>query len=560
VHAAGVMISPTGRVDDFSPVQYDPKGEGKVITQYDMYSGDREGIINLPKFDFLGLRNLTILKEAVDRIQKIRGITINVEKIPLDDEKTYELFGRGETVSVFQFGSSGMQKWLKELKPSNLEDLIAMASLYRPGPMAFIPDYIERKHDASKIKYLDPRMEEILKNTYGIIVYQEDVMRMATDLAGYTRGESDKFRKAVGKKIPEEMAKQKGHFIDGCIENGMKKESAHELWDMIETFAAYGFNKSHSAVYALLAYRTAYLKANYPAEYMTAVLTVESDNLDTVTEMVNESKRMGFQILPPDINESFSDFTVVVEEGVVTNKIRFGLGSIKNFGNEIGKAIIHERKKNGPYKTIEDFLKRVMHKNLNKKSLEALIMCGAMDQFGERGHMLGNVEEMLTFHKALMDDSNKGSDSLFAGLDDAPSARLVLQKAPEVKKSQSLAWEKELLGLYVSGHPLDEFRDRLEKAGSSIIHMKQNLHPGQTTVIAGIIEDVREIYTKKGNDKMAFLRIKDLTDSIDTVVFPKTYIDVRRFCVPEKLILAKGKITERNGEISFMIDQIKELQ
>lgn len=567
VHAAGVVISPTGRVDDFSPVQYDPKGEGKVITQYDMYSGDREGIINLPKFDFLGLRNLTILKEAVDRIQKIRGITIDVEKIPLDDDKTYELFGRGETVSVFQFGSSGMQKWLKELKPSNLEDLIAMASLYRPGPMAFIPDYIERKHDPSKIKYADDRMEPILKNTYGIIVYQEDVMRMATDLAGYTRGESDKFRKAVGKKIPEEMAKQKGHFIDGCIENGMKKDVAHELWDMIETFAAYGFNKSHSAVYALLAYRTAYLKANYPAEYMTAVLTVESDNLDTVTEMINEAKRMGFKILPPDINESFSDFTVVVEEGMVTDKIRFGLGSIKNFGNEIGKAIIHERKTNGRYLTLENLLQRVLHKHVNKKSLEALIMCGALDTLptenghqGDRGYLLGNIEEILAFHKALMEDTNKGSDSLFADLDDAPTARLVMHDALPVTQQQCLAWEKELLGQYVSGHPLDEFRERLEKTGSSILKLKTEGLVGSTTVIAGIIEDVREIYTKKNNDKMAFLRIKDLTDSIDTVVFPKTYVEVRRFCVPEKLVLLKGKISDRDGEKSFMVDQIKELQ
>ena len=561
VHAAGVVISPTGRVDDFSPVQYDPKGEGKVITQYDMYSGDREGIINLPKFDFLGLRNLAILKEAIDRIEKIRGITINIDEIPLDDSATYALFGRGETVSVFQFGSVGMQKWLKELQPSNLEDLIAMASLYRPGPMAFIPDYIERKHDPSKIKYLDPRMENILKNTYGIIVYQEDVMRMATDLAGYTRGESDKFRKAVGKKIPEEMAKQKGHFIDGCIENGMQKHAAHELWDMIETFAAYGFNKSHSAVYALLAYRTAYLKANYPAEYMTAVLTVESDKLDVVTEMINESRRMGFQILPPDINESFSDFSVVVENGVITNKIRFGLGSIKNFGLEISKAIIHERKKNGNYIDIQDFMKRVLHKNLNKKTLEALIMCGATDQFGDRGFLLGNVEEMTLFHKSLTEDNAKGIDSLFADLDDAPETRLILRNYPPVPKKQSLAWEKELLGLYVSGHPLDEFKERIERAGSSIKKIKQGEYRiGSTTVIAGIIEDVREIYTKKSNDKMAFLRIKDLDESIDTVVFPKTFLEYNRFCIPEKLVLVQGKISDRDGEISFIIDKIKELE
>ncbi len=560
VHAAGVVISPTGRVDDFSPVQLDPKGEGKVITQYDMYSGDREGIINLPKFDFLGLRNLSILAEALDRIKKIRGIDIDIEAVPLTDAKTYALFGRGETVGVFQFASTGMQKWLKELKPSNLEDLIAMASLYRPGPMAFIPDYIERKHDRSKIKYPDPRMEPILKNTYGIIVYQEDVMRMATDLAGYTRGESDKFRKAVGKKIPEEMAKQKGHFIDGCIENGMKPAVAKELWDMIETFAAYGFNKSHSAVYALLAYRTAYLKAHYPAEFMTAILTCESDNLDTVTEMINETKRMGFKILPPDINESFSDFTVVVEDGVVTDKIRFGLKSIKNFGEEIGKVIIHERKQNGVFTSIENFLERVLHKNITKKSIEALIMCGAMDMFGERGYLLGNIEEMLSFHRSLMEEQNKGSFSLFEGMDDAPVARLVMKNTPPASKQQSLAWEKELLGLYVSGHPLDQYKDRLERIGASIKKIKDNPRAGVTTVIAGIVEDVREIYTKKGNDKMAFLRIKDLEEVMECVVFPKTFLEARKFCSTEQLLLIKGKISERNGEISMIVDKIQELK
>lgn len=558
VHAAGVVISPTGRVDDFSPVQLDPKGEGKVITQYDMYTGNRDGIINLPKFDFLGLRNLSILAEAVDRIKKIRGIDLDVEKIPLNDKATYDLFGRGETMGVFQFASAGMQKWLKELKPTVLEDLIAMVALYRPGPMAFIPDYIERKHDPRKIKYLDPRMEEILRNTYGIIVYQEDVMRMSTDLAGYTRGESDKFRKAVGKKIPEEMAKQKGHFTEGCVENGMKPEHAQELWEMIETFAAYGFNKSHAAVYSLLAYRTAYLKANYPAEYMTAILTCESDNLDTITEMVTEAKRMGFRILPPDVNESFSDFTVVVEDGTVTDKIRFGLGSIKNFGEEIGKAIISERKARGAFTSIENFLERVLHRNLNKKSLEALIMAGAMDRFGERGKLLANMEAMLAFNKELAKDAG-AQGSLFAGLDDAPKAYLTLADAQPVPTKQKLMWEKELLGLYVTGHPLDQFRDRLENAKQTISQIKAMEHAPGDTVLAGIVEECKEIFTKKNNDKMAFLRIADLTGSLDCVVFPKTYEELKKFCVVDKLVMVKGKISDRNGERSMLIDKIKEL-
>jgi DNA polymerase-3 subunit alpha len=558
VHAAGVVISPTGRVDDFSPVQLDPKGEGKVITQYDMYTGNRDGIINLPKFDFLGLRNLSIMAEAVDRIKKIRNIDLDIEKIPLDDKPTYDLFGRGETMGVFQFASPGMQKWLKELKPTVLEDLIAMVALYRPGPMAFIPDYIERKHDPRKIKYLDPRMEAILKNTYGIIVYQEDVMRMSTDLAGYTRGESDKFRKAVGKKIPEEMAKQKGHFIEGCIENGMKKEHADALWEMIETFAAYGFNKSHAAVYSLLAYRTAYLKANFPAEYMTAILTCESDNLDTITEMVTETKRMGFKILPPDVNESFSDFTVVVEDGVVTDKIRFGLTSIKNFGEEIGKAIIAERKTGGLFTSIENFLERVLHKNLTKKSLEALIMTGAMDRFDERGKLLANMETMLTFNKELAKEAGS-QGSLFAGLDDAPKARLTLADASPVPTKQKLMWEKELLGLYVTGHPLDQFADRFANAKQTIAQIVNAEQAPGDTVLAGIVVECKEIFTKKNNDKMCFLKIADMTGSLDCVVFPKTYEELKKFCVVDKLVTVKGKISDRNGERSMLIDKIKEL-
>lgn len=561
VHAAGVVISPTGHVDDFSPVQYDTKGEGKVITQYDMYSGDREGIINLPKFDFLGLRNLTILKEAVDRIEKIRGITIDIEKIPLDDEKTYELFCKGQTMSIFQFSSDGMRKWLKELKPSNLEDLIAMASLYRPGPMAFIPDYIERKHDSSKIKYLDPRMEAILKNTYGIIVYQEDVMRMATDLAGYTRGESDKFRKAVGKKIPEEMAKQKGHFIDGCIENGMASNAAHELWDMIETFAAYGFNKSHSAVYALLAYRTAYLKANYAPEYMTAVMTCESDNLDTITEVIQEARDIGFKILPPDINESFSDFTVVVEDSVITDKIRFGLGSIKNFGNEIGKAIIAERKAHGPFTDLQNLLSRVLHKNMNKKSLEALMMSGALDRFGDRGMMIGNIDAMLLFNSELRKEQDTPQESLFAEFGSAPAGTLVLDTTiPPIDIQKQLLWEKELLGLYVSGHPLDQYKEQLSQARLTIKDLIKTDKPPMETVIAGMIIDVREIYTKKNNDKMAFVKIQDLTETIEGVVFPKQYDDLRQFLNVDNLIMAKGKVTDREGVRSMIFEKMKKLE
>lgn len=551
VHAAGVVISPTGRIDDFSPVQFDPKGETKVITQYSMYTGDREGIINLPKFDFLGLRNLSIIAEAIERVKKIRNIEIKLEDIPMDDKLTYELFGRGETMSVFQFGSSGMQKWLKELKPSTLEDLIAMASLYRPGPMAFIPDYIERKHNPSKIKYLDPRMEPILKNTYGIIVYQEDVMRMATDLAGYTRGESDKFRKAVGKKIPEEMAKQKDHFIDGCIENNMHPRAAKELWDMIETFAAYGFNKSHSAVYALLAYRTAYMKAHYPSEYMTAVLTCESDNLDTVTEMIVEAKRMGFKILPPSVNESFSDFTTVVEDGIVTDKIRFGLKSIKNFGYEIGKAIINERKTNGKFTTIDNFIERIQHKNLNKKSMEALIQSGALDDFGERNQLMQSLEKILEHRKSI--GANTEQTSLFSlGLE---SRAMQLEVCEPATQKQKLDWEKELLGLYISGHPLDKYDGKSSLTIKEIIDSTK-----KNTVIKLVVLPIgyRKIFTKN-NEQMAFVKLEDKTGSIEAVVFPKNFKEFFPAIEKGEPIGLAGKVTLRNDEKSIIIEAVKAL-
>ncbi len=555
VHAAGVVISPTGRIDDFSPVQFDPKDEKRIITQYDMYTGGGEGIVNLPKFDFLGLRNLTILKEAVDRIKRIHNVDIDIETIPLDDAKTFELFGRGETTGVFQFASSGMKKWLKEMKPSVFEDLIAMVALYRPGPMAFIPDYIACKHNPAKVKYLDPRMEAILKTTYGIIIYQEDTMRIATDIAGYTRGESDKFRKAIGKKIPAEMAAQKEHFITGCVANNLSEKKAHELWSTIETFAAYGFNKSHAAVYALLAYRTGYLKAHYPAEYMSAIMTAESDNLETVAETIEEAKRMGFVILPPSINESFSDFTVVVEDGIVSNKIRFGLKSIKNLGEEIGKAIIHERKTNGAYTSISQFLERVTHKNLNKKSLEALIQTGAMDDMGERGQLLAHVQDMIEYRKEF--EKLSGTTSLFGDSLGIGSA-LRMRETPAASAVDRLAWEKELLGLYVSGHPLDRCRDRIEKNGMTVSRILTELPVGQTVTFGALIDNIKTVFTKK-NEKMGFLTFSDFTHSIEGVVFPQTYQKYLDMMKPQACVAVQGKITERGGERSIMVNGIKEI-
>jgi DNA polymerase-3 subunit alpha len=455
---------------------------------------------------------------------------------------------------------AGMTKHIKELRPTKIEDLMAMVALYRPGPMEVIPEYIERKRNPQLVTYPDPRLKDDLEASYGLLVYQDDVLITSIRLAGYSWLDADKFRKAMGKKIPAEMEEQKEKFYKGCTEvGGLKKEVIDELWKKIEPFAAYGFNKAHAASYGQLAYRTAYLKANYPAEYMTACMTAESGDIETVSEYIAEAKRMGFVILPPDVNESFSDFTVVVESGEVTKKIRFGLGNIKNLGDEIGKAIITERKSGGIFTSIENFLERVLHRNVTKKSLEALIMSGAMDSLGERGHLLTNMEALLVFNKECAKDSGLQT-SLFAGMDDAPRARLVMIDAPRTSSKQKLAWEKELLGLYVTGHPLDQFADRLSGAKQTIRDVRHAEHISGDLVLAGIIEEVKEIYTKKNNEKMAFVRIADLTGSLECVVFPKTYETVKNLCREDQLVIIKGKISDRNGELSLLIDTIKELR
>jgi DNA polymerase-3 subunit alpha len=455
VHAAGVIISPTPNITDFTPIQYDPKGEGKIITQYDMFSGGRDGVVNLPKFDMLGIRNLQFISGAIERIEKTRGVKIDIDNIPLDDQKVFEMLSRGETVGVFQMAGDGMTAYLQDLKPTKVEDLMAMVALYRPGPMEVIPEYIRRKNNPKLVSYLDPRMEDYLKESYGLIVYQDDLLFSSIELAGYDWLEADKFRKAVGKKIPAEMAAQKEKLMKGIVENGQTQAFAEMLWKLFEPFQAYGFNKAHAASYGMVAYKTAYLKANYPAEYLSACMTAESGDIESCSEYINEALRIGFTVLPPDVNESFSAFTVVLENGEVSKKIRFGLNNIKNFGVEIGKAIIAERKAGGSFKTIEEFLERITHKNLNKKSLEALIMCGAMDSFGDRNILVNNIEALLTFHKSLMSHNSTQSSSLFDALDSKPQNILTLKEDSPATKTQKLAWEKELLGFYVSGHPLD---------------------------------------------------------------------------------------------------------
>lgn len=550
IHAAGVVISPTP-LTDFAPLQLDPKG-GKIITQFDMHSVEEAGLL---KFDFLGLKNLAILADAVGLVKKLYGKEIDIEDIPLDDKKTFEMLARGETMGVFQLSGQGMTHHLKELKPSSILDINAMVALYRPGPMEMIPEYIDRKHNAHKIKYLDSRMESILDQSYGVITYQDDVMLIAIELAGFSWLEADMLRKAMGKKIPKVMAEQKEKLIEGLVENGMGKQKAEKLWQLIEPFAAYGFNKAHAASYGRVAYQTAYMKANFPAVYMSAVLTADAGDVDKIAEIVSECKRMKLAVLPPDVNESFGNFTVIKEDN--EEKIRFGLFSIKNFGRGIAETIIEERKENGKYKTIEDFLNRIKDKNLNKKSLESLIKCGAMDAFGERGKMLANLDALLE-HNREAHKHGGAQDSLFGLMDASATPTIILKESPPAETIQRLGWEKELLGLYVSGHPLDRFRDKFDKSKSNIAHIKLKGVDGGSCILAGIIEEVKTIFTKSG-EKMAFLRLSDFSGSIEAVAFPGIYKENVSFLAPESCVVIKGKFSRRNGEPSLLIDRVKEL-
>ena len=544
VHAAGVVMAPTPTTD-FTPIQLDPKG-GKIITQYDMYSVEDAGLL---KFDFLGLKNLAILADSIKRVKKIQNIDVDVYNVPMDDMKTFKMLSEGRTMGVFQFASSGMTQYLKELQPTSVFDLNAMVALYRPGPMEFIPEYIARKRDPSRVKYLDPRMEKILNRSYGIITYQDDVLMIAIQLAGYSWLDADKFRKAMGKKIPEEMAAQKEIFMKGCAERGMKPDTIQKLWEQIETFAAYGFNKAHAASYGNLAYKTAYMKANYPLEYMSALLTADSGDVEKIAEIVKECEAMKITVLPPDVNESYPVFSVVTS---LERTIRFGLTSIKNFGEGIAEAIVEERKQHGPYADLADFLTRVPDKNLNKRALEALIKSGALDAFGTRGALLHNLDEILSFRKEITTDA--AQDSLFGS---SQSSTLTLEDAPEATLSQKLVWEKELLGLYISGHPLDAFQTQL-KGKADIYATKHELHAGITTVVAGLIDEVRTVITKKG-DRMAFVRISDYRDTMECVCFPEIFMNNRVHLNSGTCVLFKGKVSNRNGEKSMVVDAVKVL-
>lgn len=549
VHAAGVVISP-GLLEEFVPTQKDPKG-GKIITQYDMHGVEDAGLI---KFDFLGIRNLAILGDAVNLVQKLQGKTVDIEDIALDDPKTFKLLAEGKTIGLFQLNGSGMTKWLKELKPTTIHDINAMVALYRPGPMEMIPEYIKRKYNPHLISYLDPRMKSILDQSFGVITYQDDVMMIAIELAGYSWLEADKLRKAMGKKIPELMEEQKQKLFKGLHEHGMNDAKIRELWALIEPFAAYGFNKAHAASYGRVAYQTAFMKANYPVEYMTAILTAESGDIDKIAEIIRECDNMNIEVLPPNVNESFGGFTIVGELGA--RSILFGLYTIKNLGYDISDAIIEERKQRGKFTSLENFVERVNHKGMTKKAIESLTKSGALDCLDvDRATILKNMESLLD-HNRQIHQKNANQNSLFAGLAETPNFHLV--PGDPLPLREKLNWEKELLGVYVSGHPLDTHKDKIQEKGVTVLKILDQGRDGQDIVLACHIDDVRMIITKK-NQQMAFTRVSDHTAVMEIVVFPELFKESKAFLKSGNLVVVRGKISLRNGEKSIIVDKMKEL-
>ncbi len=544
VHAAGLVISPT-EITDYLPLQHDPNGE-KIITQYEMGAVEDVGLI---KFDLLGIRNLSILGNAIKIVKRTKNAEIILDKIPMDDKKTFELLTKGRTMGVFQLSGDGMTKHLKDLKPSNIFDIMAMVALYRPGPMISIPEFIARKHDPTLIKVLDPRMRSILEMSYGIITYQDDVLLIAINIAGYNWEEADKLRKAMGKKIVEEMARQKIKFINGAIAGGMTPQKAKDLFALIEPFAAYGFNKAHAASYAHIAYYTAYMKAHFPAEFMAALMTAESGDNEKIAEAVEECEAMKIKVLPPDINESLKNFTFIDDK-----TIRFGLLAIKNIGEKFVENLVAERKANGNFKSFENILERLDPHELNKKSIEALAKTGAFDKFSVRHAIVENIEKILEYSHELHKNKNNKQASLFG--DEVFSMNHLALPSRELTaddKTQYLKWEKELMGLYVSGHPLSRYSRYFKKIGAPI---KDLLHRNEGSIIkiGVIINNVKKIMTKT-NRMMVFAEVEDLTGKTEAVVFAKVLDKNPAVWVENNIIIIKGKVNFRDQELKILVEE-----
>ena len=547
-HAAGVVIGEKPLIE-IVPLCTDKNKE--PVTQYAKYPVEDVGLL---KMDFLGLKTLTVLKEAVDLVQKTRGVSIDIEELPLDDKKTYELLSRGDTIGVFQLESSGMRDLIRRISMNRVEDLIAMIALYRPGPMNMLPDYVDRKSGKKAIRYDHPLLEPILKETYGVMVYQEQVQKAANILAGYSLGEADILRRAMGKKIPEVMQEQREKFIKGCTEkNNIKKDLAGRIFDNMEKFAGYGFNKAHSAGYAIISYQTAFMKANYPAEFMSAVLSCEIGNFDKLPVFIVEAGEMGLKILAPDVNCSGVRFS---PEG---EGIRFGLAGIKNVGEGAAKAIVEERQANGPFTSLIDYCSRSDGQLANKKVLENLVKAGAFDSMdSNRARLFNGIDFSMLRAASEQRDRNSGQGSLFSLMEDTAGS-VTEDELPECEpwhESELLAGERELLGIYMSGHPLTQYAPILERYQLTTVNGFSELSDKTETRLGGIVSKMVKRVTKQKKENMAILTLEDLDGSLEVLVFPEAYQRYGSVLQQDMAVMACGEVSKRDDEVKLVAQEI----
>ncbi len=557
VHAAGVVIAPDDIVK-FVPLEVAQKGT--IATQYSMGPVEDLGLL---KMDFLGLSNLTTIKNTLRIVKKVHGKDIEINDIPLDDAKTFQLFQKGDTTGVFQLESAGMKRYLRELKPSVFDDIIAMVALYRPGPMQFIDEFIARKHGQKEITFMHESMEPALKNTYGILVYQEQVMQISKEMCGFTGGQADTLRKAIGKKKMDVMAKMKIDFIEGAIKNvGADRLMMERFWKQLEDFAAYCFNKSHAACYGLIAYQTAYLKAHYPAAFMAALMTSDYDDTDRLAIEIAECQHMGIEVLPPDVNESFLEFAVVPKK----NQIRFGMNAIKGVGTGAVEEILRARSE-VPFEKLEDFFRGVNTHIANRKTTEALVKSGAFDKFGDRMKLYHNLDKLISFGQQIQKQKDSGQTDFFGELSDQATTSLSvgieLEEGPPYNERLVLQWERELMGIFLSHHPLEAFEVILEEKAVPLNFVSKDYH-NKTIETGGVIIDFREITTKNGK-KMAFVKIADKINERELILFPSVYQETTGLWEKDNVILVKGKINaeDRDGNITdeakILVDEAREI-
>ncbi|MCM8792207.1 MAG: DNA polymerase III subunit alpha [Candidatus Omnitrophica bacterium] len=551
IHAAGVVIA-DNQLTEYMPLF--KTSDGKISTGYSMQALEKTGLL---KVDFLGLRTLTVIDQTLKSIEKRRGLSIKIDQVPLDDALTFKLLSAGQTIGIFQLESSGMRELLKRLIPDRIEDLIALLALYRPGPMGsgMLQDFIERRHNPGSIKYEHKKLEPILKETYGILVYQEQVMQIVSELGGFTLSQADVLRRAMSKKIPEVMEEQRKNFILGCKKNNISENIANRIFDLIEHFARYGFNKSHSAAYAMISYRTAYLKANYPIEFMNALLNSEKDNPDKIVEYINEANRMGIRILPPDINESLAEFQIVDDR-----TIRFGLLAIKNVGSSAVESIIKIRNIKNRFNSFEDFCQNVDSRVVNRKVIESLIKAGAFDSFGLfRAQMMVMLDDALSNNGRAQRERIKGQISFFEIANNAGFQRIELKKIPSTKEwpqSQLLAFEKEMLGVYISGHPLNRFVKEIKLFSKFNINELSSYKEADLVSMIGLIIKVKQTLTRNKEEKMAILRLEDLGGAIEVLVFPDIFKQVYKDIQPNNVVLVKGRLTLKEDNPKIIAQDI----